>query len=91
MCGVGANSVAYLMKYHLLQWDVVKVKCLMNSNTTLTGLNLHQKTDPKVQQEFKGQGHYNKVKGQIKVPCGTLNSYSMNIQLVLYIDYWGHS
>ena len=30
-------------------------------------LNLHQKTDPKVQQEFKGQGHYGKVKGQIKV------------------------
>ena len=29
--------------------------------------NLHQKTDPKVQQDFKGQGHYDKVKGQIKV------------------------
>ena len=33
----------------------------------LTVLNLHQKTDPKVQQDFKGQGHYDKVKGQIKV------------------------
>ena len=43
------------------------VKFLMNSNTTLTVLNLHQKTDPKVQQDFKGQGHYNKVKGQINV------------------------
>ena len=29
---------------------------------TLTVLNLHQKTDPKVQQAFKGQGHYGKVK-----------------------------
>ena len=49
-----------------LQWEVVKVKFLMNSNMTLTVLNLHQKTDPKVQQDFKDQGHY-KVKGQIKV------------------------
>ena len=65
MCGVGAKSVAHLMKFHLLQWEVVKF--LMNSNTTLTVLNLHQKTDPKVQQEFKGQGHYDKVKGQVKV------------------------
>ena len=67
MCGVGAKSVAHLMKFHLLQ--VVKVKLLMNSNMTLTVLNLHQKTDPKVLQDFQGQGqgHYNKVKGQIKV------------------------
>ena len=50
-----------------LQWEVLKVKFLMNSNMTLTVLNLHQKTDPKVQQDFKGQGHYDKVKGQIKV------------------------
>ena len=34
---------------------------------TLTVLNLHQKTDQKVQQDFKGQGHYDKAKGQIKV------------------------
>ena len=39
----------------------------MNSNMTLTVLNLHQKTDPKMQQDFKGQGHNGKVKGQIKV------------------------
>ena len=39
----------------------------MNSNMTLTVLNLHQKTDPKVQQDFIGQGYYDKVKGQIKV------------------------
>ena len=54
------------MIFHLLQWEVIKVKFLINSNT-LTVLNLHQKTDPKVQQDFKGQDHYNKVKGQIKV------------------------
>ena len=63
MCGVGAKSVAHLMKFHLLQWDVVKV----NSNMTLTVLNLQQKTETKVQQDFKGQGHYDKVKGQMKV------------------------
>ena len=43
--------MAHLMKFHLLQWEVVKVKFLMNSNMTLTVLNLHQKTDPKVQQD----------------------------------------
>ena len=49
-CGVGAKSVAHLMKFYLLQWEVMKVKFLINSNMTLTG-----------------QGHYDKVKGQIKV------------------------
>ena len=67
MCGVGAKSMAHLMKFYLLQWEVVKVKFFMNYNMTLTVLNLHQKRDPKVQQDFKGQGHYDKVKGQIKV------------------------
>ena len=43
--------------------EVVKVKFLMNFNMTLTVLNLHQK----LQQDFKGQHHYDKVKGQIKV------------------------
>ena len=47
--------------------EVAKVKFLMNSNVTLTVLNLHQKTDPKVQQDFLRQGHYDKVQGQIKV------------------------
>ena len=41
MCGVGAKPVAHLMKYHLLQWEVAKVKPFMNM--TLTVLNLHQK------------------------------------------------
>ena len=67
MCGVGAKSVAHLMKFHLLQWEVMKVKFLINSNMILTVINLHQQIDQKVQQDFKGQGHYNKVKGQIKV------------------------
>ena len=44
LCEVGAKPVAHLMKYHLLQWEVAKVKRLMNSNMTLTVLNLHQKT-----------------------------------------------
>ena len=72
MCGVGAKSVAQLMKFHLLQWEVLKVKFFINGNInmTLTVLNLHQKGDPKVQQDFKGQGHYNKAKGQIKVTPG---------------------
>ena len=43
LCGVGAKPMAHLMLYHLLQWEVVKVKQLMNSNMTLTVLNLHQK------------------------------------------------
>ena len=64
MCGVGAKSVAHLMKFHLLQWEGVKVKFLMISNMTLIVLNLHQKTDPKVQQDFKGQGNYDKVKSR---------------------------
>ena len=64
MCDVGAKSVAHLMKFHLLQWEVVKGKFLMNSNMNLTVLNLHQKTDSKVQQDFKGQGHYDKVKSR---------------------------
>ena len=56
MCGIGAKFVAHLMKFHLLPWEVAKVKFLMNYNMTSTVLNLHQKTDPKVQQDFKGQG-----------------------------------
>ena len=39
-----------------------KRKFLMNSNMTLTVLNLHQQTDLKVQQDFKGQ--YSMVKSQ---------------------------
>ena len=44
LCGIGAKLVAHLMQYHLLQWEVAKIKQLMTSNMTLTVLNLHQKT-----------------------------------------------
>ena len=50
-----------------VKWEVVKVKFLMTLNMNLTVLNLHQKTDPKVQQDFKGQDHYDMVKCQIRV------------------------
>ena len=72
MCGVGAKSVAHFMTFHLLQWEVVKVKFLMNSNITITLLHLHQQTDPKVQQDFKGQGHY-KVKSSHTMMLYTYN------------------
>ena len=39
LCGIGAKPVAHLMQYHLLQWEVAKVKQLMTSNITLTVLN----------------------------------------------------
>ena len=42
MCGVGAKPATHSMKYHPLQWEFAKVKPLMNSNMTLTVLNLHQ-------------------------------------------------
>ena len=32
------------MKSYLLQWEVAKVKSLLNSNLTLIVLNLHKKT-----------------------------------------------
>ena len=44
LCGVGTKPVALLMQYYLLQWEVAKVKQLLNSNMTLRVLNLHQKT-----------------------------------------------
>ena len=47
LCGIGAKPVAHLIQYHLLQWEVAKV---MNSNMTLTVLNLHQKTRKKMQK-----------------------------------------
>ena len=43
ICGVGTKPVTHLMQYHLLQWKFAKAKPLMNSNMTLTVLNLHQK------------------------------------------------
>ena len=44
LSGIGAKPVAHLIKYHLLQWEVAKIKQLMTSNMTLTVLNLLQNT-----------------------------------------------
>ena len=42
-------------------------KCMFTLSPGRFAAVSNQKTDPKVQQDFKGQGHYDKVKGQIKV------------------------
>ena len=44
ICGVVAKPVTHLMHYNLSQWEVAKVKPVMNSNMTLAVLNLHQNT-----------------------------------------------
>ena len=62
------------MKFYLLQWEVMKVKFLINSNMTLTVLNLHKKTDSKVQQDFIGQGHYTARSNQGQIM--TLHNYT---------------
>ena len=77
-CRIGLCRVVSCVQ-HPLQWEVIKVKFLIISNITLTVLNLHQKTDPKVQQDFKGQGHYDKVtttRSKVK-----LRSYHNNAHL----------
>ena len=45
--------MAHLMKFHLLQWEVINVKFLINSNMTLTVLNQHQKTDQRCNKILK--------------------------------------
>ena len=42
LCGVGAKPLAHLMPS--VTMGIAKVKQLMNSNVTVTVLNLHQKT-----------------------------------------------
>ena len=34
MCGAAVKSAAHLMKFYLLQWEVMKVKFLIHSNMT---------------------------------------------------------
>ena len=46
LCRVGAKPVAHLMQYHLKQ--------LMNSNMTLTVLNLYQKTPKGATTKIQG-------------------------------------
>ena len=71
--------MAHLMKFHLLQWEIIKVKFLINSNMTLTVLNLHQKKDP---------GHYDKVKGQIRVGVKYIEMYlSTSTSTLLIFKY----
>ena len=67
MCGVGSKICGSLDENPSVTMEVIKVKFFINCNMTLTVLNVHQKSDPKVQQDFKVQGHYDKVKGQIKI------------------------
>ena len=50
LCGVVTKPVAHLIQYHLLQWEVAKVKQLMNFNMTLAVLNLHQKDIREIKQ-----------------------------------------
>ena len=76
ICGVGAKPVTHLMQYHLLQWEVAKVKPLMNSNMTLTVLNLHQKT-PKgatTNIQVKRYERYKKDKIVSHIPVERYNS-----------------
>ena len=77
--------MAHLMKYHLLQWEVVKVKFLMNSNMILTVLNLHQKTDPKVPKDFKGQSHYDKVKSRSHHDVAHLHPQPMSLPSINFL------
>ena len=64
MCGVGSKICGSLDEIPSVTIGSYKSKqFLINSNMTLTVLNLHQKTDRKVQQDFKGErdtcgGHY---------------------------------
>ena len=51
---------------------------------TLTVLNLHQKTYPMGQQDFKGQRHY-KVKGQINI---TLHTEVVIHSMYAYVWCW---
>ena len=53
LCGIGAKPVAHLIQYHLLQWEVGKVKRFMSSNMNLSVLNLHQKTPKGATPRFK--------------------------------------
>ena len=53
-CGIVAKPVAHLMQYHLLQWEVAKIKQLMTSNMTLTVLNLHQRCNNQDSSKTRG-------------------------------------
>ena len=55
----------YTLYLHLawLNYGLDVLNITMPTEVTIQSMNV----DPKVQQDFKGQGHYGKVKGRIKV------------------------
>ena len=59
MCGVGSKICGSLDENPSVTMEVIKVKFFINCNT-LTVLYVHQKSDPKVQQDFKvkSRSHY---------------------------------
>ena len=78
MCGVGAKSVAHLMKFYLLQWEVMKVKFLINSNMTLTVLNLHQKNRLKGATRFYRSRSLQQGQRSNQGQIMTLHNYTPN-------------
>ena len=76
LCGIGAKPVAHLVQYHLLQWEVAKVKQLMTSNMTLTVLYLHQKTP-------KGATTKIQVKENFMTPKSVMLGYRGNNDIIL--------
>ena len=69
LCGVDAKPVVPLMQYHLLQWEVAKVKQLTNSNMTLTVLNLHQKTPKGATTKIQVKIYERYKRDSIRYPC----------------------
>ena len=69
--GIGSKPVAHLIKYHLLQWEVAKVKWLMNSNMTLTVLNLHQTTPKGATTKIQVKRYKRDIRkiNTIRYPC----------------------
>ena len=64
------------MQHHLLQWEVAKVKPLLNSDVTLTVLNLHKKT-PKgatTKTQVKRYERYKRDKIAPHIPVERQNS-----------------
>ena len=59
---VGAKTVTHLMQYHLLQWEIAKKKPLMNSNMTLTVLNIHQKTPKDAKTKIQDMRNIREIK-----------------------------
>ena len=72
LCGIGAKPVAQpVAQYHLLQWEVAKVKQLMTSNMTLTVLNLHQKTPKGATKKIHVKRYKRDIReiNSIRYPC----------------------